>query len=241
MKFGIIGYGSFGRLLAEILSAHGEVFVYRRSEAGNENKNIKFVSFESAANADVVILAVPLDSMEDVCERLAGSVKPDTIVADVCSVKMKPIEIMNKYLAGKCRILAMHPLFGPKTVEAGSPKGKNSVICGEHPENYDKIVRFLKYKLQLNVVEMSAKDHDREMAWIHSLTFFVGQGLMKLELPKSNLTTGYYQKLLDLVELESSHSIELFNTVQRGNPFAADIRKKFLEELKQIDSELRNE
>lgn len=240
MTFGIVGYGSFGRLLANALSKHGEVAVYKRS-GGNEqtDKNIKFADFEQTARADVVILAVGLDSLEGVCEKLAGIVKPKTLVVDVCSVKIKPTKIMNKYLAGKCRILATHPLFGPHTVQADSIAGKCIVVCPNGAEYETKMVDFLENKLKLRVIEMSPEEHDKEIAWVHGLTFFVGRGLTKLDPPKSKLTTGYYQKLLDLVELESTHSIELFNTVERGNPFAADIRKKLLKGLNEIDSELK--
>ena len=137
MRFGIVGYGSFGRLLAEVLSPHGEVLVHKRSKDGKQaGKNVRFADLEEVASADVVILAIGLESFDDVCSKLAPLVKPDTTVADVCSVKIKPIEIMNRYLAGKCRILATHPLFGTKTADAGSLKDKKIVICGEKPENY---------------------------------------------------------------------------------------------------------
>lgn len=237
MTFGIIGYGSFGQLLADILSDHGEVRVYKRDNEGVA----QFVTFEEAADTDVVILATGLSSMDEISKKLAEIIKPDTIVADVCSVKLKPVEILTKNLSGKCRILATHPLFGPHTVEGKSVAGKNIVLCSEQIEGKDKIVAFLQDNLGLKVIEMSPEEHDREMAWIHALTFFVSHGVMKLNPPKSELTTGYYQKLLDLVELESTHSIELFNTVQKGNPYAAEIRRKLLEELTQIDSELNNE
>jgi prephenate dehydrogenase len=126
-------------------------------------------------------------------------------------------------------------------VPEGKLAGQSIVICPYESEGRDKIIGFLQDKLGLKVIEMSAEDHDREMAWVHGLTFFVGRGLMELDPPKSGLSTGYYQKLLDLVELESSHSIELFNTVQRGNPYAADIRRELIDRLENIDRELKDE
>jgi prephenate dehydrogenase len=241
MKFGIIGYGSFGKLLSSVLSAYGDVLVYVRDrEAKPDLEGANFVSFEEAAACKVVILAVGLGSLDEASSRLAGCVGKDTIVVDVSSVKTKPVEILEKNLGGKCRILYTHPLFGPQTVQTGSVAGKSIAVCPFDFKGKDKILHFLEDKLQLKVIEMSAEDHDKEMAWVHALTFFVGRGLMKLDPPASPLTTGYYQKLLDLVELEHKHSIELFNTVERGNPFAAEIRDKFMEELRSIDEEIRN-
>lgn len=241
MTFGIIGYGSFGRLLVDVLKPYGKVVVYKRGAEGGEASGIHFGSFEEVANAEIVFLSVGLDSLEEVCPKLAGIVKPDALVVDVCSVKVKPVEIMKRQLRGKCRILPAHPLFGPHTTTAGTVAGKNFVICPVDAQPEAEFIDFLENKLSLKVVEMTPEEHDKQMAWIHGLTFFVGRGVMKLDPPKSVLATGYYQKLLDLVELESTHSKELFNTIERGNPYAAEVRQKLLDELKKIDTELTNE
>ncbi|HYF96920.1 MAG TPA: prephenate dehydrogenase/arogenate dehydrogenase family protein [Patescibacteria group bacterium] len=241
MKFGIIGYGSFGKLLTDVLSSYGQVVVFGRSDIDDLPKdNIKIVDeLKDLSDCNVIILAVGLDSLDDTSKKLADIVGPNTLVADVCSVKVKPIEILTKNLGKKCKLLFTHPLFGPQTVENGVITGNKIVICsGEDFKGRTEIMNFFKYQLKLDVIKMSAEDHDREMAWVHALTFFVGRGLMEINPPKSHLSTGYYQKLLDLVELEASHSIELFNTVQRGNPFAEEIRKKLLDKLGKIDQEI---
>lgn len=241
MEFGIIGYGAFGKLLAEVLSAYGQVIVFARSDNKNSPKtNIKIVSeLKELAGCNVIILAVDLESLDDTSKDLAEVVTESTLVVDVCSVKVKPVEILTKNLGGKCNILFTHPLFGPQTIQDGVIAGNKIVICpGEDFKGRTEIMSFFKYQLKLNVIKMSAEDHDREMAWVHALTFFVGRGLMELDPPKSSLSTGYYQKLLDLVELEASHSIELFNTVQRGNPFAEEVRKRLLDKLGKINQQI---
>jgi prephenate dehydrogenase len=236
MSFGIIGYGSFGRFLADILGGFGDVLVYKRGETGKPGDNkVDFTTFEKAASADAVILAVGLESLDELSRQLADFVSEKTLVVDVSSVKLKPIEILTENLGGKCKILAMHPLFGPQTTKDGSIAGESIVVCPPDFPGQDEAVDFLENKLKLKVIKMSAEEHDKEMAWVHALTFFVGRGLMELNPPKSILATGYYQKLLDLVELESSHSKELFDTVQKGNPFAKEIRERFLDELKKIN------
>jgi prephenate dehydrogenase len=239
MTFGIIGYGAFGKLLADVLSEHGEVYVYSHNMK-EAPKNAKFVlaSFEDVALKDIVILAVNLENLDKTSKKLHEFVSEDTVVMDVCSVKSEPLKILQKNLGRHKKILATHPLFGPQTAKDGTVAGKNIVVCPPDFEGKDEIIEFFKNELELNVIQMSAEEHDKEMAWVHALTFFVGRGLMELNPPKSKLSTGYYQKLLDLVELESSHSIELFNTVQRGNPFATEIRSKFIKELQEIDEEL---
>lgn len=239
-SFGIIGYGSFGKLLSRLLAPHGEVLVHvRNKDKRPELTGADFVSFEKIASCDVVILAVGLDSLDKLSKDLAKHINRETIVVDVSSVKTRPVEILEKNLGGKCRVLYTHPLFGPQTLQ-DSTQEKSVIVLPFEFAGKEKVLDFLENNLKLKVVEMTADQHDKEMAWVHALTFFVGRGLMNIDPPKSPLTTGYYQKLLDLVELERHHSIELFNTVQRGNPYSAEVRKKFIKELESIDEEIRD-
>lgn len=239
MSVGIIGYGSFGRLLAEILSKNFLVSVYDKNKKIEEKTNIKKVSFDEIVKCSVIILAVNLDTLEDICEQLADKVSENTIVVEVCSSKTKPVEILERKLLGKCQYIATHPLFGPQS--ANSTKAKKIVICKSNVKEKNMIYDFLKQTLNLQIIEMSAEEHDRQMAWVHSLTFFVGRGLKELNLSELELKTDYYQKLLDLVELENHHSIELFNTVQKGNPYSKEIREQFVKKLEAINDNLDGE
>lgn len=239
MKVGIIGYGSFGRLLADILSSKLPVVVYDKNKKIEGKANIKNASFDEIVECGVIILAVNLDALEGVCVELAGKVSADTIIVEVCSTKTRSIEILEKHLAGRCQYLATHPLFGPQS--ANNKENMKIVVCESKIENRDKIFTFLKQGLNLQVIEMSAKEHDEQMAWVHALTFFVGRGLKELQLSDFDLKTDYYQKLLDLVELENQHSIELFNTVQKGNPYSREVRERFVKKLQEINTRLERE
>jgi prephenate dehydrogenase len=239
MRVGIVGYGSFGKLLAELLSKDVSVAVYDRDKTIEEKPNIKKVSFDEIVECSVIILAVNLEALEDICDELADKVSENTIVVEVCSSKTKAVEILERKLLGKCQYLATHPLFGPQS--ANDQKVKKIVICKSVLKEKNKIYDFLKQILKLEIIEMSAEDHDRQMAWVHSLTFFVGRGLKELNLSDFELKTDYYQKLLDLVELENHHSIELFNTVQKGNPYSKEVREQFVKKLDAINDNLNGE
>ena len=236
MSIGIIGYGSFGKLLASVLSKQFTVLVYDKHKNPGTEGNIKSVSFEQIAKCDVLVLAVNLDILEELCRELADKVLPKTIVIEVCSTKIKPVDILKRNLEGKCQYLATHPLFGPQSVS--DQKTKKIVVCEANVENKEKIYSFLKQILTLDVIEMTANEHDKQMAWVHALTFFVGRGLKELQLSEFELKTDYYQKLLDLVELENQHSIELFNTVQLGNPYSEEVREQFVKKLQDINTRL---
>ena len=53
-----------------------------------------------------------------------------------------------------------------------------------------------------------------------------------------SLITPSFKKLLDLAELESHHSEELFKTIQTGNPYLAEIRSKFVDTAEGINADL---
>ncbi|MBW3568856.1 prephenate dehydrogenase/arogenate dehydrogenase family protein [Candidatus Parcubacteria bacterium] len=241
MNTGIVGYGAFGEFIAKILVKYGNVLVYSKRDISKSLPNrITQTTIKEVAACRVVIMACGLDEMPIVCQKLARYVNTETVVLDVCSVKTKPVEIMKKYLDGKCQLVATHPLFGPQTVKGTNLNGQKIVIYPLEVKDYNQILTLLRDFLRLEIIEMGPEEHDREMALVHALTFFVGRGLLKLDLPSSPLKTGYYQKLLDLVELERLHSIELFKTIERGNPYAAEVRTRFIKVLSKIDEELKD-
>jgi prephenate dehydrogenase len=239
VTFGVIGYGSFGEFLTGVLVKYGNVRVYsKRNISSSLPKGAQQTAMEEVASSQIVIIATGLSELSKVCEQIAKHVSSQTVVLDVCSVKTKPVEIMKQHLSGKCQLLATHPLFGPQTAPENNIKGKKIVIYPIEVSNLNQIISLLRDVLGLEVIEMEPTRHDREMAWVHALTFFVGRSLMELNLPKSDLTTDYYQKLLDLVELEKTHSAELFETVELGNPFAADVRQQFIKVIDGVESKL---
>ena len=241
MTVGIVGYGSFGKLCAQVISKYAPVLVYDKNLVDLEFPiGVKQASFARVAACNIIFICVGLASLEKVCERLKQNVSPSTITIDVCATKIKSIKIMKKHLLGHCQLLSVHPLFGPQTIKNSLIRGKSIVFFPIKLDNLKKFETFLTQQLGLNVIKMSPEEHDREMAWVHGLTFFIGRGLLNLNLPKNKLTTGYYQQLLGLVELEKGHSIELFNEVQQGNPYAAEVRKKLFNQLNKLESEIES-
>jgi len=240
LSFGIIGYGAFGEQVAHILSPHARVVVSSRREIPVYDlpHNVTVGSVNDVATCDVVILCNELSALDENCKQLTNLVLPSTIVMDVCSVKQRPALILQKRLGGKCKLLATHPLFGPQTAPIGRTNGKKMVWHEVSGGPFPELERFFAGTLGLNIIKMSPEDHDKQMAWVHCLTFFVGRGLMELNPPDSELTTNYYERLLSVVNLEKQHSYELFRTVQLGNFFSGKIRKELILKLQELDEQL---
>jgi len=239
---GIIGFGSFGSLLARLVAPYATVLVYDRRRVNVPlPANVRKAPFKEVARCPVIVIATDLTGVAPVCARLAPLVNPQTIVMDICSVKMKPAHIMIEELGQSCRLLATHPLFGPNSIARSGASCKGMVMVwhelagGPFPE----LEALFAEKLGMSIRRMTPEEHDRQMAWVHALTFFVGRGLVMMDIPEPELDTGYYQKLRDLFELEKTHSRALFDTIEAGNPYAADIRQRFITTLQQLDSEVR--
>lgn len=234
MTIGIIGFGSFGKFLAEKLSSYGRVKVYDRRGRDTTWR----ASFGEVAQCDFVIPSVPLEAYEQVLQQLAEHMPLSSVLVDVCSVKLFPVELIRQYLP-KHPLVATHPLFGPESA-AISVSGHTLVMCPEVSDvkPYNDLKKCAK-DLELNVVEMSAEEHDREMAVVQGLTFFIARTLDTIKIHDQRLSTPSFQRLLSLAELELHHSSELFQTIQQGNEKTEVVRQQFLDAAETIHGGLK--
>lgn len=227
IKIGIIGQGSFGKFLAQKLSEKLQVVTYDRDEPDEK--------LHEVVTCDYLVLAVPLQSYDEVLQKITPILPDTTTIIDVCSVKQKPVEIIRQYLPSQ-PIVATHPLFGPESA-ADSIIGHTLVMCPDvsDPVQYQRISA-LAQMLGLRVIRMSAEAHDRDMAVVQGLTFFVAHAVSTMKL-STQLVTPSYQKLLALAELDQHHSAELLDTIQKGNSHAKEVREQFIAQLRTLDDE----
>ncbi len=220
---GIVGFGSFGKFLAEQLDANCKVLVYSYSIKPNKWQ----ADLKDVAEADYLLLAVPIDSYHSVLKDLKPLLSKETILVDVCSVKQKSVEIIRGILPDQ-QLAVTHPLFGPQS--ADELAGHTLVLCPEDssPRVLQEIEDFAK-QLHLHVIHMTAKEHDKEMATVQGLTFFIAHVLKEMKLHRQKLNTPSFKRLIHLAELEAEHSDELFYTIQSGNPQTQTIRQQFID------------
>jgi prephenate dehydrogenase len=240
---GIIGFGNFGEFMAVKLSRHFDVMVWTRKpvEADIKAAGARLATLDEFSACDVIIPSVPARNLEDVIEKIARHIKPGALVIDVASVKAMPVRLMTELLPKEVDIIATHPLFGPQSGSKGLA-GHKIVTWPVRvsDERYEAVKRFLIHKLDLAIIEMSPDEHDREMAYVQALTFYLGRSLDIMNIPASPLMTNTYQHLLDIRDIVSGDSAELFETIQLYNRHAEKVRKTFRDTLKDIESDLRD-
>ncbi|MFT4245557.1 MAG: prephenate dehydrogenase/arogenate dehydrogenase family protein [Micrococcaceae bacterium] len=234
MKIGIIGFGPFGEFTAKVLAPYGEIFVNAKEDIPEEYHPITFTEL---ANMDIIILAIPLEAYESILKELRPLLMPETVVVDVCSVKVKSRDITLDTLKGHENIMVTHPLFGPQSAEDGVA-GHDFIVAKAIGDNAKKYVKFCKEVLKMRVLHFSAEQHDHIMAYVHALTFFVARGLSDLHMPELPIQTPSFDMLRDLIDLDSRHTEELFLTIQKGNPYGEQVRRQLIETFEELEAEL---
>jgi prephenate dehydrogenase len=243
-KIIIVGNGQFGKFIKIHLEKYFEVEIFDREIMVNlALKNISADFSLEKIETDFIILAVPLPSLEEVCKTFENKISTKTIIVDVTSVKVKPLQIIEKYFPNnKFKILGTHPIFGPQSGKNGIenlPMVLTNVSLSE--EEYLQIKNFLGKIYKLKIIEKTASKHDEEMVYIQGLSHFIGRALKALNIQEYETATSSYKQLISLKNLVGSDSFELYKTIQNGNPATKNIRKKFLEQLLKLEKDLENE
>jgi len=235
MEIGIIGFGRFGRFAANILQSDFEVYAYDQRKVTGEG-NVKVVSFNEAALKPVVVLCVPISTIEAVCQRLRPLLTKGQLVLDTCSVKEKPLQSMTRILPKSVEVLGTHPLFGPDSARSGI-SGFRIVLCQARCKRIGKIQGYLQ-QLGLEVIRTTATRHDREMAQSQALFHFLARGVSALRLRTGKLSTPGPTRLFSEFREVQKDSLQLFQDLHRMNRYSRRLRQELLQELIKIDNEL---
>ena len=236
-ELSIIGFGNFGTFMARHLAGHYHVAVsdQRDVSASAGALDCRVVSAVEAARAGTVVLAVPVASLPSVLQEIRAHLQPGALVIDVASVKVKPLRLMAELLPPHVDYVGTHPLFGPQSGAAGIA-GLRIALCPGRVEatRLGRLRSFLAETLGLEVHEVTPEEHDRQMAYVQGLTHLMGWAFKRLDPPESPLATLAYDRMLSLEHNVQDDSIELFYTIQRENPFAREVRRRLIEEMKRL-------
>ncbi len=229
MTVGVIGLGRFGSFWAEILNRRFSVLAYNRNPDVKAPKGIKKGPLAEVCTCPMVFLCVAIRALPEVLKSMVPCLGHDTIVADTCSVKIKPAQWMQEILPATTPILATHPMFGPESAKNGLD---NLPIMIDPIRLNQKDIQFwidVFAGFGLNVVRMSCDQHDKEVAYSQALTHFVGRSLYSLNLPETPIATRWYTILHSVVKQCVRDSYDLFEDMQTLNPYAKTMRKEVLQ------------
>ncbi len=234
-RLGLFGFGAFGRLIVQHLAPHFEILLHDPSPAAMREArrwNVRPSTLAEAAAAPIVVLAPPIDRLQALAQDIAPFVRPRALVIDVASVKVQPAAWMDAAIPAHSDVIGAHPLFGPQSAREGV-RGLEVVICPVRSRRVRRVTGFLS-TLGLRVTLDSPENHDRALAAVQGLTHLIAKVLTRLEpLPREH-TTVSYDLVMKGASLVQGDSEDLFLAIERDNPYAADVRRRFLREVEAL-------
>lgn len=237
---GLLGFGSFGRLLLRELLPFAHLLVHDPlvNDAEIKSSGAMAGTFQEVCCQKIVVFCMPVQMLEDALKQAAPLLNPGTLVLDVASVKQLPMQWMHNHLPVDVEYMGTHPLFGPQSGKTGIT-GLNMVVCQGRSNRYHNVVWFLKYKLGLNVLERSPENHDKQMAYVQGLTHLIGRVVNEMDIPDVDQKTPAYQFMLDIKRNLGQDSWDLFLAIEQLNPYAHAVREDFERELIKMNRLLR--
>ncbi|KAL5718313.1 prephenate dehydrogenase (NADP(+)) [Ranunculus cassubicifolius] len=256
LKIGIIGMGAFGQFLAKAFQRKGhDVIGTSRSDYSEYCQEHGIQFFQDLDDLcdeqpDVLLVCSSILSTEEVVRGIPfHKLKPNTIIADVLSVKQFAKNLLLEVVPPEFGILCTHPMFGKYS-------GKNSWEGLRFV--YDKVrieensIQELKCKQFLDIfedegckmVEMTCEEHDQYAAESQFVTHTVARILNNMDLEATPIDTKGYETLMELTNNTVSHGSDLYDGLFMYNANSAKqigrLEKAFDKVKKSLFGKLRN-
>jgi prephenate dehydrogenase len=206
MHIAIIGLGLIGGSLALDLRANGFASLLTGVDQNPEHLRVAQNSgivdrvaglAESCADADLVILAVPVQALPELLPKTLDLIRPDAVVTDMGSTKeliMKSVESHPK----RGRYVPAHPMAGteysgPQAAIPNLFNRKAAIICDPDQSDSDAletVIRLFK-SLFMRILYMGAAEHDMHAAYVshisHISSFVLAMTVLEKEKSERNI------------------------------------------------------
>ena len=233
-RAGIIGYGRFGKVLFDLLKKQYEVKIY---DTDNENRKLS-ASLEEVLESIFVFIAVPIRAFEDVVKEISKYKLYNTTIIDVCSVKVYPVEIMEKYLPDHVGIIASHPHFGP---DSYSPFRELKTTLFPVRDNYKRFTELKEFfeSQSIRTIKLSPDEHDKMAASSQGITHFIGRVLNEAGVISTKINTLGFNELLGVIEQTCNDSWDLFRDLQKYNPYTNEMIDNLVDTIGKIHKQIK--
>ncbi|MFO8032480.1 MAG: prephenate dehydrogenase [Desulfohalobiaceae bacterium] len=175
--------------------------------------------------SDLVLLAVPAQAFVQVLEEIKGHLRPKTLLADICSVKIRPLELMLRYHQGP--VVGTHPLFGPEP-EPGTSL-RTALVQGRNPSALHQIQELMQ-EIGLEPFFCSAQEHDRALAYIQGLNFVSTVSYLATLTDDPGIErflTPSFKRRLDAARKMLTQDADLFQNLFEANPYSFEAVRQY--------------
>ena len=144
---------------------------------------------EAILQSDVIVLAIPVDSLVALLPRILDLVDQQ-IVLDLGSTKSQLIETVKDH-PKRGRYVATHPMWGteysgPAAAVRGAYENKAVIICNAAESDADALqwVKLMYKKIGMHLLDMEAKAHDLHAAYVSHISHITSFALANTVLQK---------------------------------------------------------
>jgi len=262
-KVCIIGCGLIGSSLARAIKKYNlseKIVSSNRSNIVNKNVlDLKIVDDSSSDtqkmvnDSDLIIIATPLSSYENVISKIKNSLKNGMILTDVGSVKERVISLVEKAIPKDASWIPSHPIAG--TEESGPEAGSSELFknrwCILTPskkakeKDIDTLKSFWK-KMGSKVEIMNAKQHDYILSITshipHLLAYNIVNTSINIQKEKQSDIIKYSAGgLRDFTRIAASNPIMWRDIFIQNKKNTSKEIERFIANLKDLKNAIENE
>jgi prephenate dehydrogenase len=262
-KICIIGCGLIGSSLARAIKKYNlseKIVSSNRSDIINKKVlELKMVNDSSsdtqkmAKDSDLIIIATPLSSYENVILKIKNSLKSGTILTDVGSVKERVISLVEKAIPKNVSWIPSHPIAG--TEESGPEAGFSELfknrwcILTPSKKAKEKDINILKSfwkKIGSKVDIMDAKQHDYILSITSHIPHLVAYNIVSTsiniqEKKQSAIIKYSAGGLRDFTRIAASNPIMWRDIFIQNKKNTSKEIKKFIANLEDLKNAIENE
>lgn len=173
------------------------------------------IDYPQIADADLVLVAVPVNRIAQVVHEVLDHVGENTLVMDVGSVKESICKEVAQH-PRRSQFVAAHPMAGteysgPQAALYDLFDGKVMALCEVEKSNWKLLDRALDISKALNmrVKMMSPTDHDLHTAYVshlsHISSFMLGKTVLEIEKDEAQIFDLASTGFASTVRLAKSH------------------------------------
>jgi len=253
VNIGIVGLGLMGGSIAKAVKKYAiakNVYGYARNEqTAKEIKELnlvdKLMSLEELKkNSDVIILAIPVDSIISMFDDLKD-VPQNTTIMDLGSTKEFIVKNIPKEI--RKNFIAAHPMtgtekFGPKSAMDGLYEGKTVVLCDleENDELHKNRAIKIFQDIGMRLVFMKASDHDIHACYMshlpHAISYSLANTVMNHEDPRSiiALAAGGFKDMSRIAKSSPNMWIDIFKQNRENLLDSIDLFEVHMKKVRQM-------
>jgi len=262
-KVCIIGCGLIGSSIARAIKKNhlsNKIVSSNRSDSVNKKViELKIVDDSSsdtkkmAEGSDLIIIAAPLSSYENIISKIKNSLKSGTILTDVGSVKENVISLIEKDVPENVSWISSHPIAG--TEESGPEAGFSELfknrwcILTPSKKAQEKDIKLLETfwkKIGSKVDIMEAKQHDYILSITSHIPHLIAYNIVNTSLniqdEKESVIVKYSAGgLRDFTRIAASNPIMWRDIFIQNKKNTSKMIDKFIEDLEDLKKAIENE